>query len=192
MPPAKRARAKTPTAASRKADAQASSSGPSSDGPVAVGAKRSRARSASAGASSKRSRQLAILPPPLPVPAHTLPKGSKRQLFVWGNGDMGQFGLGTEALDEIKRPRLHSWIEEKNRAGKLGEHGLEMVAAGGMHTIAIDSRGYVSDIGSPERARADVQSRFTPGASTTMQRLGAGRCAIQMSMPKCSRRSRHR
>ena len=179
MPPAKRARAKTPTATSRNAGAQVSSSGPSSDGPVAVGAKRNRARSASAGVSSKRSRQVAILPPPLPVSAQNLPKGSKRQLFVWGNGDMGQFGLGTEALDEIKRPRLHSWIEEKNKAGKLGEHGIEMVAAGGMHTIAIDSRGYVSDHYLAWQARADMRNRFTRGASTTMQRLGVGRCATQ-------------
>jgi regulator of chromosome condensation len=63
---------------------------------------------------------------------------------LWGNGDMGQFGLGTEVLSDIKRPRLHTWVQEKNQAGELGEHGLEMVVAGGMHTLAIDSNGYVS------------------------------------------------
>lgn len=67
-----------------------------------------------------------------------------REVFVFGNGDMGQHGLGTEVLDEIKRPRRHvgiaKWIEE----GKLGSGGLEVVAAGGMHTLAIDSTGQVS------------------------------------------------
>lgn len=66
-----------------------------------------------------------------------------REMFVFGNGDMGQHGLGTDALDEIKRPRRHvgiaKWIEE----GKLGTGALEVVAAGGMHTLAIDSSGQV-------------------------------------------------
>ncbi len=57
---------------------------------------------------------------------------------------MGQFGLGTDILSEIKRPRLHVWVEEKNKDGELGPQGIEMIAAGGMHTVAVDSRGYVS------------------------------------------------
>ena len=67
-----------------------------------------------------------------------------REMFVFGNGDMGQHGLGTEALDEIKRPRRHAWVAKANDDGKLGKGGLEMVAAGGMHSLAIDSTGRVS------------------------------------------------
>lgn len=67
-----------------------------------------------------------------------------REMFVFGNGDMGQHGLGTEALDEIKRPRRHAWVAKANEDGKLGKGGLEMVAAGGMHSLAIDSTGRVS------------------------------------------------
>lgn len=68
-----------------------------------------------------------------------------RQMFVFGNGDMGQHGLGTDVIDEIKRPRLHAWVASKNAEEKLGAGGLEMIAAGGMHTLAIDSTGKVSE-----------------------------------------------
>lgn len=67
-----------------------------------------------------------------------------RELFVFGNGDMGQHGLGIEVIDEIKRPRQHTWVKEANLNDKLGKGGLEMIAAGGMHTLAIDSQGRVS------------------------------------------------
>jgi hypothetical protein len=67
-----------------------------------------------------------------------------REMFVFGNGDMGQHGLGTEALDEIKRPRRHAWVAKAIEDGKLGKGGLEMIAAGGMHSLAIDSMGRVS------------------------------------------------
>jgi len=67
-----------------------------------------------------------------------------REMFVFGSGDMGQHGLGEDEIGEIKRPRQHTWIKEANQNGKLGKGGLEMVAAGGMHTLAIDSNGRVS------------------------------------------------
>lgn len=81
---------------------------------------------------------------------------------------MGQFGLGPDELDEIARPKLHSWcwppdiygwptaerfvcrFEEQIEEGKLsrdgrgGSGGLETVACGGMHTLAIDEGGRVS------------------------------------------------
>lgn len=70
--------------------------------------------------------------------------GAKRELFVFGSGDMGQHGLGVDVMNEIKRPRLHAWVEKKNESGELGPSGLEMIAAGGMHTLALDSTGRVS------------------------------------------------
>lgn len=72
-----------------------------------------------------------------------------REAFVFGNGDMGQHGLGTDVLDEIKRPRRHAWIAKEIAEGRLGEGGLELVAAGGMHTLAIDSTGRVCIVDVP-------------------------------------------
>jgi hypothetical protein len=28
---------------------------------------------------------------------------------MFGNGDMGQLGLGPDTLDEIPRPKIHAW-----------------------------------------------------------------------------------
>ncbi|WWD02144.1 hypothetical protein V865_000182 [Kwoniella europaea PYCC6329] len=79
-------------------------------------------------------------------------------LFIWGTGDMGQFGLGPDELDEIARPKLHSWFEEEiedgklSRDGKEGNGGLEAVACGGMHTLAIDEAGRVRSWGINDNA----------------------------------------
>jgi regulator of chromosome condensation len=86
---------------------------------------------------------------------------------MFGNGDMGQLGLGPDTLDEIPRPRIHTWYipsnndlkEEKlitrfeemaedgelSRDGKAGG-GLETIYAGGMHNLAIDEAGKVRPI----------------------------------------------
>lgn len=84
--------------------------------------------------------------PPSPIVEYQHGPVVQREMFVFGNGDMGQHGLGTEALDEIKRPRRHAWVAKACEDGKLGNGGLEMVAAGGMHSLAIDSTGRVSII----------------------------------------------
>ncbi|KAG8989140.1 hypothetical protein FRB90_002384 [Tulasnella sp. 427] len=76
--------------------------------------------------------------PPTVRPAH--------QLFVFGTGNFGQFGLGTDEIGEIKRPKVHAWFNEQMEEGKLGSEpgaGLEMVVAGGMHNLAIDEAGRV-------------------------------------------------
>lgn len=91
------------------------------------------------------------VPTPFPAPVHpnAAPsaegKIATRSLLIWGNGDMGQLGLGTDALEEIQRPRLHAWAAEETKEGKLGKHGLAQVAAGGLHTLALDSNGTVCD-----------------------------------------------
>ena len=79
----------------------------------------------------------------LPQPAsHPRPA---RLCFVFGTGDFGQFGLGTETLGEISRPRLHAWFEAAAKADILGSKGagVEKICAGGMHTLAIDEAGKV-------------------------------------------------
>ncbi|CAE6398586.1 unnamed protein product [Rhizoctonia solani] len=68
------------------------------------------------------------------------------QLFVFGNGDMGQFGLGTSVLGDISRPRQHVWFKEAIDAGILGTApgaGIDALCAGGMHTLVVDEVGRV-------------------------------------------------
>ena len=76
---------------------------------------------------------------------------------------MGQFGLGPDDLDEKGRPQLHTWcvqltkaladsrFEEQREDGELGpsedQGGIETLAAGGMHTLAIDQKGQVRSWG---------------------------------------------
>ncbi|KAG8934737.1 hypothetical protein FRC02_009318 [Tulasnella sp. 418] len=87
-----------------------------------------------------------VHPPPLnPLPGQKSHPRPPRQLFVFGNGDMGQFGLGTDTLGDITRPRLHKWFDEAVRNGTLGGEGagLEAVAVGGMHSLVIDELGRV-------------------------------------------------
>ena len=67
------------------------------------------------------------------------------QLFVWGAGNFGQFGMGTDALGEISKPKKNPWVDEQIQKHVFGENfgGLEAIAAGGMHTILIDEKGAV-------------------------------------------------
>lgn len=91
---------------------------------------------------ARGSRTKAINAVPEPA-SHPRPP---RLAFVFGTGDFGQFGLGTETLDEIARPRLHAWFETAAKNNTLGSEGagLEMICAGGMHSLAIDEVGKVS------------------------------------------------
>jgi regulator of chromosome condensation len=87
---------------------------------------------------------------PKPPPFNALPTIHSPRLypihaFVFGNGDAGQFGLGPDVVDEIGRPKHHSWIKEAIDEGKFGEKGsgFEVLVAGGMHSIAISPNGKV-------------------------------------------------
>ncbi|WVR09387.1 hypothetical protein IAU60_006454 [Kwoniella sp. DSM 27419] len=110
------------------------------------------------------------------IPEVPAPASPHNALFVWGTGDMGQFGLGPDELDEIPRPKLHSWFEEQiedgklSRNGKEGSGGLEAVACGGMHTLAIDEAGRVRSWGINDNAAlgrktSDVPDPANPGSS---------------------------
>ncbi|KAF8527766.1 regulator of chromosome condensation 1/beta-lactamase-inhibitor protein II [Gautieria morchelliformis] len=92
-----------------------------------------------------------------------------RLCFVFGTGDFGQFGLGTETLGEISRPRLHAWFETAAKGDILGSEGagVEKICAGGMHTLAIDEAGKVwswgiNDNASLGRPTADVPDPDNP------------------------------
>ena len=76
------------------------------------------------------------------------------EVFIFGNGDMGQLGLGTDFLQEIPRPRRHVWFESAVKSGILGADGddnsegagVEKIYAGGMHTLVVDEAGRVCEL----------------------------------------------
>jgi regulator of chromosome condensation len=81
---------------------------------------------------------------PLPSPPdHIRPAP---QLFVWGAGNFGQFGMGEDSLGEFEKPTRNKLVEEKGEDGAFGGEGagLESVAAGGMYSLFIDEKGTVS------------------------------------------------
>ncbi|KAF8749279.1 chromosome condensation (RCC1) repeat [Rhizoctonia solani] len=110
-----------------------------------------RSRAGSIPRSPRTPRRLAQLPPlkkpPFnPLPVAQPPTQPAMQLFVFGNGDMGQFGLGTNVLGDISRPRQHAWFKEAIDAGILGTApgaGIDALCAGGMHTLVVDEVGRV-------------------------------------------------
>lgn len=68
------------------------------------------------------------------------------ELFVWGAGNFGQFGMGADSLGEYEKPKWNPWVKSKIQEGVFGGEGasLEAVAAGGLHTLFIDEKGVVS------------------------------------------------
>jgi regulator of chromosome condensation len=68
------------------------------------------------------------------------------QIFVWGTGNFGQFGMGPSYLDELSKPTRNTWIEERIAQGVFGPEpgsGIVGVAAGGLHSLFIDENGTV-------------------------------------------------
>ncbi|KAH0839851.1 regulator of chromosome condensation 1/beta-lactamase-inhibitor protein II [Lanmaoa asiatica] len=106
---------------------------------------------------------------PLPIPtAHPRPAN---QLFVWGAGNFGQFGMGPDFLDEFSFPKRNTWIDAKIKEGVFGSEGagLEAVAAGGLHTLFIDEKGTVWSCGVNDdaalgRVTTDVPDPDNPGS----------------------------
>ena len=70
-------------------------------------------------------------------------------LFGWGCGDTGQLGLGPipeDGTDEWNKPHRNTVIERMVEQGVFGtgvNSGLVHIAAGGMHSLAIDGNGTV-------------------------------------------------
>ena len=52
-----------------------------------------------------------------PLAAQVDPRKTEVPLSVFavGNGDMGQLGMGTDATDELRRPKLHPWFEKNSQ-----------------------------------------------------------------------------
>lgn len=76
------------------------------------------------------------------VPEHPRPA---YQLLIFGNGDSSQFGMGPNATGEYPRPRMQKFFKTASDEGKLGGEGagIESLAAGGLHTLAVDEAGKV-------------------------------------------------
>lgn len=94
---------------------------------------------------------------PIPTaPDHTRPAS---QIFAWGAGNFGQFGMGSDFLGEFSKPKKNAWIEEQIGHGAFGGEGagLEAVAAGGLHTLLIDEKGTVSDPMTLAQPNSDIQ-----------------------------------
>lgn len=86
------------------------------------------------------------------------PKTKPLDVFVWGTGSMCELGLGPAAsTKEVKRPRLNPFLTKE----KLNGHHIVDFAAGGMHTLALDSAGNVWSWGGND---GGVLGRDTSGA----------------------------
>ena len=81
-------------------------------------------------------------------PLQTSPMNARPglQLFAWGAGNFGQFGMGPDVLGELDKPKKNTWVEQHMQEGTFGEAGagLEAIAAGGLHSLFIDEKGTVS------------------------------------------------
>lgn len=146
----------TSTAASGKRSANSQESTEEEEVPV----KRARAKNGAAQPAKKPAKKSEVakkasaprirtVKPPVNAlatpPEHPRPAN---QLFVWGAGNFGQFGMGPGHLDEFDKPKKNMWIEKKMEEGAFGEEdaGIECVAAGGLHTMFIDEKGTVRQI----------------------------------------------
>lgn len=83
---------------------------------------------------------------PLPTPPQKARPGL--QLFAWGAGNFGQFGMGPDILGELDKPKKSAWVEQQMQEGTFGEvgAGLESIVGGGLHTLFIDEKGTVSSL----------------------------------------------
>ncbi|THH16312.1 hypothetical protein EW146_g4311 [Bondarzewia mesenterica] len=110
----------------------------------------------------------------LPEPVNSLPtaiaphfSAKPRLLLVHGTGDNGQFGLGPDTLVTIGRPRLHAVVKDFVQSGKMGSAGIEKVAAGGMHSLILDSKGQVWSCGINDSMALGRKTQGIPGVDNT-------------------------
>ncbi|KAH9988058.1 regulator of chromosome condensation 1/beta-lactamase-inhibitor protein II [Russula vinacea] len=110
-------------------------------------------------------------PPINAVPEFPAKMVPPAQIFVWGTGNFGQFGMGPSYLDELSKPTRNTWVEEKMSQGVFGSgpgSGIVGVAAGGLHSLFIDENGTVWSCGVNDdaalgRITKDVPDPDNPG-----------------------------
>ncbi|WOO78367.1 Protein pim1 [Vanrija pseudolonga] len=161
--PSSKSEAKPPSKAAQ-ADKPAAASGTKRNGPTED-------KEAAPKPASKRRRVIEI------NAVAQAPEPQGLSVFVWGTGDMGQFGTGPDDLDEKPRPQLHKWFEEKKEDGELGsgpdKGGIETIAAGGMHTLAIDEKGQVRSWGINDNAALGRNTANVPDPNNAGSTLPA-------------------
>ncbi|THH12886.1 hypothetical protein EW146_g7277 [Bondarzewia mesenterica] len=80
---------------------------------------------------------------PTPSPITRIASGKRGHLFVHGDSLGGQLGLGPD-VQSLARPKLHTVVQALVESQSMGLHGIVQVAAGGMHSLLLDSNGQVS------------------------------------------------
>ncbi|KAG6335109.1 hypothetical protein ID866_3978 [Astraeus odoratus] len=115
-----------------------------------------------------------------PLPTAPSPRRPPNQLFVWGAGNFGQFGMGPDHLGEFSAPKRNTWVDQQISAGTFGPDGagLEAVAAGGVHSLFIDENGTVWSCGVNDdaalgRITKDVPDPDQPGSFIDIDTLSA-------------------
>lgn len=174
---------KQPTKRARSIRTQGSTTGSSDDEVKQVSAAMKKAaldakkamleKKKAANANGSSSKKIVnALPTP---PEHTRPAN---QIFVWGAGNFGQFGMGPEHLDEFDKPKKNPWFEKKMEEGLFGGEGagIESVAAGGLHSLFVDEKGTiwscgVNDDAALGRVTKDVPDPEKEGATINIDIL---------------------
>ena len=96
-----------------------------------------------------------------------LAKSQPLDVFVWGTGSMCELGLGPSAkTKEVKRPRLNPFMTSEH----LGDSKIVDFAAGGMHTLALDSDNRVWSWGGND---SGVLGRDTSKAKEVLKDMDA-------------------
>lgn len=90
-----------------------------------------------------------------------LSKIDNQFLLIFGAGDMGQMGLGSERLDDVRKPTIHAMIEELRSQNQFTTP--VHVAGGGMHTLVIDSDGRIWSWGINDNAALGRQTEGIDG-----------------------------
>ncbi|KAJ7682527.1 regulator of chromosome condensation 1/beta-lactamase-inhibitor protein II [Mycena polygramma] len=108
-----------------------------------------------------------------PLPAPLEKKRPGLQVFAWGAGNFGQFGMGPDVLGELDKPKKHTWAEEQMEEGTFGDDnaGIETVAAGGMHSIFVDEKGTVWTCGVNDDAALGRVTEGVPDPDMTLTNL---------------------
>ncbi|KAA1478132.1 RCC1/BLIP-II [Dentipellis sp. KUC8613] len=141
-----------------------------------------RAKTPVANGAPKKAKAAATPPPGInPLPSFHEKVRPAMQLFVWGAGNFGQFGMGTDALGEFSKPKRNLWIEEKIGEGVFGDEpgaGLIAIAAGGLHTLFVDEKGTiwscgVNDDAALGRETKDIPNPDKPGEFLDIDELTA-------------------
>ncbi|WFD04370.1 hypothetical protein MOBT1_003077 [Malassezia obtusa] len=89
------------------------------------------------------------------APEHEKGAVVARKLFVWGTGEAGQLSLGgpdDDNLNKLAKPKPfgNKGVSQQTDAGEFGEGGIEVIAAGGMHSLVIDAHGRILSCGSDD------------------------------------------